>query len=537
MKYIYIYFVFLLSLFLFACKKNVLDIDPTDRISETTIWTDAALPQLFINAQYTYLQDGFSNDVQYLGDECFINSNLGAYQTLIGKGALLPDNVGGLSAYFNYWNTGYAAIRNFNLFFEKIEGVPVDAAVKAQMAAEVKFLRAFVYAKLIWNYGGVPIIDKAFTLDETLTGVKRNTYDECMAYILQDLNDAIATLPAEQTGANLGRASADAARALKSRVLLYYASPLNNPTNDLQRWRDAADAALELINTNRYSLATDYHGMFIGGVNTEIIFGKYYSTTSPHDVGYFSGPQGDGGLAQRAPTQNVVDAYEMTNGVIPVIDGVVNPDPNNQYDPSNPFVDRDPRFYASVLYNGAGFKDRTFQPYKGGTDFSGNDATPTGYGMYKFIDQSKAVAATTPYTNPWIFFRLAEIYLNYAEAQYYLGNEEQARTYINNVRDRVAMPPITETGTALFNRIVHERQVELAFETHRYYDVRRWKIAPQSETKPIQGVIITKSGTNNFAYNRVNLFTRVWDNKLYYLPIALQEVRSSGGSLEQTTGY
>lgn len=522
-----------------ACKKNVLDITPTDRISETTIWTDANLAQLFVNAQYNFLLDGFSNDIQYFGDECYINADLGGYQTPIGKAALTPDNVTSLSAYFNYYNTGYAAIANFNTFFSKIETVPADAAVKTKMIAEVKFLRAFVYAKLIWNYGGVPIIEKSFELNGTLTGVKRNTYDECVTYILKDLTEAIAGLPDQQTGSNVGRASADAARALKAKVLLYYASPLNNPTNISQRWQDASTAALEVINSNRYSLAPDYHGLFTGAQNSEIIFGKYFSSANFHSVGVFSAPQGSGGFAQRAPTQNLVDAYEMTNGVIPVINGVVNPDPANTYNPANPYINRDPRFYASVLYNQATYKGRAFQPYTGGADFSGQDATPTSYGMYKFIDQSLPVSAATPYTYPWIFSRLAEVYLTYAEAQFNLGNEVNARLYINKVRARtgVNMPAITETGTALYNRLVHERQVELAFEGQRYYDTRRLKIAPQLDATPIQGFIITNNGGGNFSYNRVNLLNRVWADKLYYLPIATKEIRSSGGSLTQTPGY
>jgi hypothetical protein len=536
MKFKYKYILLISCMCLGACKKNVLDIVPTDRISETAIWTDASLAQLFINAQYNFLQDGFSNDIQYFGDECFNNADLGGYQTPIGKAALTPDNVNTLSAYFNYYNTGYAAIANFNTFFSKIDGVPADAAVKTKMIAEVKFLRAFVYAKLIWNYGGVPIIDKSFELNGTLTGVKRNTYDECVTYILKDLNDAIAGLPDQQTGSNLGRACADAAKALKARVLLYYASPLNNPAKIAQRWQDVSATALELINNNRYSLAPDYHGLFTGAANSEIIFGKFFSTANSHNVGFFSAPLGSGGADQRAPTQNLVDAYEMTNGVIPVINGAVNPDPANTYNPANPYVNRDPRFYASVLYNGAQFKGRTFQPYQGGADFGGQDSPPAGYGMYKFIDQGLPVSLSTPYTYPWIYFRLSEIYLIYAEAQYNLGNEANARLYINKVRDRVNMPAITETGTALFDRLVHERQVEFAFEAQRYYDTRRWKIAPQTDAAPIQGFIIANNG-GNFTYNRVNIFTRAWDDKLYYLPIATKEIRSSGGSLVQTPGY
>lgn len=526
-----------------SCKNDILDITPTDRLSETAVWNDPALVQLFINAQYNALQSGFDNnpnnvtyDIQYFCDDSYSQFDRGGYQA-IAKGTLTSSSVGGLSAYFNYWNTGYSAIRNFNIFFQKIDNVPASEDVKTQMIAEVKLLRAFVYAKLIWNYGGVPIIDKAFALDETLTGATRNTYDECVAYILKDLNDAINVLPDQQTGDDLGRASADAARALKSRVLLYYASPYNNPSNIQSRWQDASDAALELINSNRYSLYNDFHGLFIGDANNEAIFSRYYSTDVSHDVGYYCGPIGSGGLGHKIPSQTLVDAFEMSNGVIPVINGTINPDPNNTYDPNNPYVNRDPRFYATVLYNGAPYKDRTIQPYAGGADFTGNDATPTGYYLYKFIDQNLPNAANTPYTYPWHYFRLAEIYLNYAEAQYNLGNEDHARLYVNKVRQRVNMPDITETGSTLFDRIVHERQVELAMEGLRYYDVRRWEIAPQTENRSIQGMQIIRNGDGSFTYNRLNLLPRVWDDKFYLLPIARQEVLSSEGSLIQNPGY
>jgi len=521
-----------------ACKKNILDITPTDRISETAIWNDAVLPQLFINAQYNSLRTGFAEDIQYYGDECYSQADLGGYQ-VIAKGALTPTTVGQLSRYFNYWDTGYVAIRNFNIFFGKIATTPITDDIKKKMIAEVKFLRAFVYAKLIWNYGGVPIIEKAFTLNETLTGIKRNTYDECVAYIEKDLNDAIGVLPNIQTGANAGRATADAARALKSRLLLYYASPVNNPTNSTSRWQNASDAALEIIKSGRYSLHPDFHGLFIGDVNNEAIFSKYYSTDVSHNLGYYSAPPGEGGLGQRDPSQNLVDAFEMTNGIIPVINGVRNPDPLNTYDADNPYVDRDPRFYATALYNGAPYKSRVIQTYAGGLDGNGNDATQTGYYLYKFIDQNLPVAATTPYTYSWHYFRLAEIYLNYAEAQYNLGNENEARLYVNKIRQRtsVNMPDITETGAALLTRIMHERQVELAMEGHRYYDVRRWKIAPVTEALPIQGLRAVKNGNGTFTYTRLNLLNRVWEDAYYYLPLSFQNIQTSGNSLQQNTGY
>lgn len=533
-----LYILICACVFLVSCKKDILDITPTDRISETTIWTDAVLPQLFINAQYNALQSGFQDHIQYFGGEAFIQADEGSYQT-IGRGALTPTNVNNLPATFNYWNTAYSTIRNFNIFFEKIDQVPMSDELKAMMIAEVKFLRAFVYAKLIWNYGGVPIVEKVYNINETLTGLKRNTYDECVTYILKDLNDTMAALPDRQTGENQGRASADAARALKSRVLLYYASPLINTGNDKTRWQAASDAAWDLIKTNRYSLYNDFHGLFTGDANNEAIFSRYYSTDVSHNVGYFSAPPGSGGLGQRDPTQNLMDAFEMTNGVIPVINGVRNPDPTNTYNEQDPFANRDPRFYATALYNGAPYKGRVIQSYAGGLDGVGNDATRTGYYLYKFIKPDLPVSATTPYTYAWHFLRLAEIYLNYAEAQYNLGNEAEARIYINKIRarDGVNMPSITENGTELFDRIVHERQVELALEGHRYYDVRRWKIAAVTEVKPLQGLTATRNANGTFTYSRVNIFARTWKDAFNFIPISFNNIQSSGGSLAQNDGY
>jgi hypothetical protein len=532
-------FILLISIsVLSACKKDVLDIAPSDRLSETAIWSDATLPQLFVNAQYNAIQHGFNNDIQYFGDEAYSKFNHGGYQT-IGLNQLTSSNVSGLSGRYYYWKNAYNTIKNFNIYFSKIDGSPITGTAKTALNAEVKFIRAFVYAQLIWNYGGVPIIEKGFDLSGDLKGIKRNTYDECVAYIVKDLDDAIAGLPNQQTGNNLGRASADAARALKARVLLYWASPQNNPTNDKTRWQQVADVALAIINSNRYSLTDNYHNLFIGGNNSEAIFSRFFSTDISHQVGKTFAPIGSGGNGYAQPSQNIVDEYEMTNGVIPVINGVKNPDPLNTYDASNPYVGRDPRFYASVLYNGATYKGRKIEPFTGGADFTGPDATATGYYNFKFLDESLPVSGTTPYTYPWHLFRLAEIYLTYAEAAYNLGNEGDARIYINKVRQRVGvnMPPITTTGTALFNSLVHEREIELAFEGHRFYDTRRWKIAPVVDAKPIVGFQVVKNTNSTFTYNRINLLTRIWDDKLYLIPLSFQEIQASGNSLAQNPGY
>ena len=150
---------------------------------------------------------------------------------------------------------------------------------------------------------------------------------------------------------------------------------------------------------------------------------------------------------------------------------------------------------------------------------------------------NESVPVGDPTVTPWIFFRLTEFYLNYAEAQYHLGNEEQARTYVNYIRDRVDMPAITESGAALLERIQHERQIELAYEGHRFYDVRRWKIAPEVESLPLIGTRVEKTETGEFIYTRFTIMERGWSDNYYYLPIPQSEILKSNNSLIQNPGW
>lgn len=402
----------------------------------------------------------------------------------------------------------------------------------------MKFIRAFIYFRLIRSYGGVPIIEEVFDINSDWSGVKRNSYDECVDYIIKDLDEVITVLPDRPSERN--RASANAARALKSRVLLYAASPLNNPSNDREKWQKAADAAKELFDKG-YSLSDNYRDMFFDVTNDEYIFAKEYSETYSHWAGRNTASPGDGGLGFATPTQNMVDAYETIDGEIPILDtktGEVNP--NSIYDPKNPYKNRDPRFYDCIYYNGStSIEGRVVETYQDGADMQTQDMTLTGYYLRKFVDESEPVSVSYHYTMPYPFFRLAEIYLNYAEAEYHLGNEDVAREYVNKVRARksVNMPPIDETGSTLLERIYHERQIELAFEGHRFFDLRRWRIADKN---PLYGLIINKT-EDGFSYERfmVSLASREtdWKDAFFLLPIHYQEIQKSNNSLEQNPGY
>lgn len=524
---------------------DVLELAPQDQLSEIDVWNDETLIRFYTNALYSKVfQQGLYRDTQTGGatDEIHSIKNAGNYY-YIQTAALNADNINSINAYLNSWSNSYAYIRDINIFFEKIESSPIDDALKQQFKAEMKFLDAFIYANLISRYGGVPIINKTFKLGEDYS-VTRDSYDDCVAHIISELDEAISVLPDKRTSAELGLVSADAARALKSRVLLYAASPLNNPTNNLNKWQQAADAAEALINVGRYSLYSNYQSLFLSN-NDEIIFARYFTQANTHQLNLQVGRNGDHGYGSDTPSQNLVNSYEMTNGELPY-DELGNINPASGYDPQNPYINRDPRFYASILYDSSIWMGRATETFAGGKDsrtgpIDAWNGTMSGYYLKKFVPEDiPPMGNSVKPTDPWIMFRYAEVLLNYAEAKFELGDESTAREYINKVRarDGVNMPPITATGEELRKKIQHERQIELVFEGHRYFDIRRWKIANKTEIENLLGIIITKLPDGSKTYNSTNLLLhRQWDERLYLLPIPRTEIDRSNGTLEQNPGY
>jgi hypothetical protein len=554
----------------FGCSEDLLDITPQDQLSDDVVWANAATIELFVNAQYGAILNGFTappaitgianpnTDLQYNGFEGWREnaSNINSYW----QGTLSKDNVP--NSINSNWNRAYGDINNLNIFFSKIGDAPVSAIVKGNLIDQMKFIRAFTYFQLLRNYGGVPIIEKPYGLTDTWTGATRASFDQTKDYIIKDLDDVInnttsgGALPNTQTGSNFGRASKDAARALKSRVLLYVASPLFNTTNDMVKWQAAADAADYFVNgagKNSYPLSTNYGDIWRGTTgNSEIIFGKFYNVAENHNRVFFTLPPSVTGFQAYTPSQNLVDSYEMqATGQLPVTNsttGAVNP--TSGYNPAQPYVGRDPRFYATVatpgtkiFKKGVGLID--YELYVGGFDYQGNDRSRTGYNLIKHYDPlSPSLPAGTQdltYTPQWIHFRTAELILNYAEAQIMLGNEILAKEALNRLRTRVSMPAITETGAALLARCKRERKVELSFEGHYFYDIRRWKDAPAEYGKPIIRITTTRSGSAGaytYTYARsVVQAAAVWNDRLYLAPIAFTEINASGGSLVQNPGY
>jgi hypothetical protein len=397
----------------------------------------------------------------------------------------------------------------------------------------------------------VPLITKTYGLNESYE-VSRASYDEIVNFIVNECNDAMTKLPSMTDGGYAsGVASVEATMALKARTLLYAASELYNTSADDSKWiaaRDANKAVMDLESISLAANATQYGAMFRGTNANEVIFARYFTQTNNQGwgVNVWLFPNSNGGWATTTPTQNLVDDYELTNGLLPSEAG-------SGYDDQNPYVNRDPRFYETILYNGAPFKGGVYSPYRdktypdssllAGKDSrftvstnSPHNASKTGYNFRKWAQESEAWDAGNK--GPWIIFRLSEFYLNYAEAQIELENYDEARNAINAIRSRFGMPDVTESGDELKERYRRERRIELALEDHRFFDIRRWKIGPDALDKPALGVDVYKDGASfDYIYAMVADNTRKWDDKMYFLPIPATEIQRSNNSLSQNSGY
>ena len=558
-----LYFVIGSMLSMTACKKDFLNVKPTDRIATSAIESDTAVYEAFVTNRYIgeRLQDkegdgsnpGFGRGFEYsmwssLTDESIYNNDDATW--LVQRGQLAPENLGGAGV---LWGRSYRSIRECNYALSILPKMPLSPAHKTRIEGELKFIRAFRYQDIIRNYGGAVLVgDKVTNLTDNLQDpalFKRASIKESIDYAVAQLDDAASKLPLNNDGTwLLGRATKGAALALKSRLLLYAASPLYNAGT----WANAVTAAQAVIGLNIYGIYTGgYNNLFLINQTNETIFARLYTKNANHThLEIANGPNGYGGWAGNTPLQNLVDDYEMDNGK-PITD------PTSGYDPTHPYTNRDPRFAATVLYNGATYRGQTIDAFiPGGKDSKDGpdnwNTTKTGYYLKKFMND--AYPLQNPWGNagfqPWIYFRYAEILLNFAEAanEAYgpdavpAGSTLSARTAINMIRSRpgINMPALA-TGLSqsqMRDAVRYERRVELAFEEHRFYDVRRWKIADVTENKPAGGVIITKNANGSFIYTpKVALDGRSFATKHYWLPIPRAEIQASGGQLQQNAGY
>ena len=398
--------------------------------------------------------------------------------------------------------------------------------------AEARFLRAYFYFELLKRYGPIPIITSTLSINGDYGNMPRPTMKDVVDFIVSECDIAAETLeltPWRNVNDAFGRATKGAALALKSRVLLYAASPLYvdfgdideaHRPSDVAQWRAAADAAKAVIDLNQYELASSYGNLFKNDFqNKEYIFVRRYAANANFEKSNF--PVSFGGTGGTNPSQNLVDSYETLDGTAF--------DWNNPADAALPFANRDDRLAATILMNVADFKGKRVAAYPGGADASPNpNATKTGYYLRKFLNEDVNIqtgGSSSGHVVP--LFRLAEIYLNYAEALNECDpTNPDIEVYLNKVRNRALLPDV-ETGLSqaqMRGVIQHERRVELAFEEHRYWDVRRWKIASSMLGAPLKGVQITRKPLGGYAYAPTEIEQRVFEPKMYWYPIPQSEV-------------
>ncbi len=564
-KYI---FILIIALFSASCT-DLLDLKPLDSISEADVWEDFKLVELYVNSRYNELPHGFCQWAGGLRMTSITDESYHMHETRMDNYTNGGITSGNMLFFGGFWNDAYGAIRNNNIFLEKINPNIGDANKIAQYTAEIRAIRAYFYLELVSRYGAVPLIKTTFNLEDNFN-VPRTSINEVIDFVVSELDGAIPDLmdKSEAVGTSFGRITKGAAIGLKIRALLYVASPLIN-TEDRNRWQLVANACEELFQLNQYSLSDSYRNLFLNAADPEVIFFKqfideygpesvskagdyYYHYTGGQRIDEWRFPNGSGGWVSENPLQTFVDQYETLSGKIPVLgytgsdnnlQPVINPEATD-YDPSHPYNNRDPRLAYSVYYDGSTFQGREVEMWYGGKDSRDTNVdwwwngSKLCYGILKSLDESWTYTSTVGSDQPWIYMRLAEFYLTYAEAQYHLGNEALAIEYANKTRKRtgVNMPDISASGTELLQKIKHERKIELAFEGNRWYDARRWKDAVTDFSQDAIGVEISKNATTGVKSYRYYIFNRrSFPEHNYFWPIPIEEIQKS--NLEQNPDY
>jgi len=513
-----------------GCKKNFLDQHPLNQITDETYWQSADDAVMFATRMYTYLpQDNF---IYY---EAMSDNAISNESTTRRFGNSTQDaTVSGKE-----WS--YEPMRQAFSFFSHVDEVPgMDAALKARLTGEVKFVLAYRYFIMTTLYGDIPFVNSLIT-DPNAADIPKTAKADIVKSIVQWLDEAAAALPVSYTGTDLGRATKGAAMALKARVFLYNG-----------QYAEAAAAAKAVMDMNIYKLFPDYYSFFQkdGDYSSEDILSFGYTlSVKQNGLRDILGSQAlMNGRNILNPTAELVAAYESKNGYYPYTR-----DP--AYVATDPFNNRDPRLRQSILCPGDIFAypqfptNNQYDPFNNAGDRIGGDlGTKSGFSWAKNVDHYDYVRSGT---NNWKSFRYGEVLLNFAEAQNETGGPSaDVIAALDLIRTRAQMPTVANTfalngwvldQATLRTFIRHERRIELAGEGLRYFDVLRWKIGEQV----MQGAIYTVDATAGIssistANGRINKYpksvieTRYFNNaKFYVWPIPQTAVDASKGVLTQ----
>ena len=551
-------------LFLFACLVTAacVDLEYSEENTRDEEWTYEYFAEGIKNMVFDVYAQVYNNEFES-NSAYFLAGATDEAQYALETGAVNNYVNGGWSPanpYSRTWSKCYTAIADANMYLEKLDEADITewqynsnynnwVQQMEIFPYELRFLRAYFYFELFRSYGDVPLVTATLT-NAQANSITRTPADQIVKFIVDELDAVAPYLPVSyltEVNNEIGRATRVAAFALKARTLLYAASPLFNPTNDKAKWAKAAEACKYILdNAADWGLKLSSYGSLWGHdafFNPELIFGLGRGAFNSFEMANY--PVGvENGASGNGPTQTLVDQYEYKD----------NGQTFGERYPGNinlgmvdPYDGLDPRFALTVVKNGDewptnGAQKRAIETFIGG--FNGSPkygATPTGYYLRKYVDGACVTTADNQTTrrHTWILFRLGEFYLDFAEAAFYATGSANDASYgmsandaINVLRSRkdIAMPEFTEDGDAWVARYERERLVELAFENHRFWDVRRWKKGPQY-FRTIQvanisaGLQLTRSTV-----------TRQWDDKFYFYPIPQSELKKNP-NLTQNAGW
>lgn len=532
----------LMALGLSSCT-SFLDMSPTDKVSDKVMWESTTNAEYHVNYLYSYIYDVLMGQCVAGQTEALTDMlKYGSYNynalcyipSEIAYGAATTLTAGYVDSYLGYWGSWYTGISKVNKAIVSLRKYgQMSDQDKLRLEAEMKFMRAFLYFDLMKRYKEIIIYDE--NLDAYAKDKAVSSEAEGWDLIQADLEYAAENLP-ERT-ASKGRLDKGMAWGFMTRAMLY-----------AERWDLVKTAAVEVEKLG-YALEADYQDGYmkpIGSGNKEAIIQYQFDRANDvtHSYDFYYTPGGDFSINKETgggygtPAQEMVESYELATGGFP--DWTPWHDVTTQ---TPPYADLEPRFHASVLYNGAPWKGRKIEPYVGGADGwcqwnlerEPKGRTTTGYYLRKMVDESHDVIAYSGGVQPLIVLRYAEVLLNKAEACHKTNDPAGANAAVRAIRDRVGLPYEDVTGDDLWKAIRQERKVELAYEGLWYWDLRRWKVAhkpyPEGLTGYQQhGLKIEKNNDGTFTYTYVSVDDqdRNFPEKMYRFPMPTGELNNNG---------
>ncbi len=533
-----------------GCNDFFDEMSPSNAVTDMVVWTNPDYATLYINNFYTTihnfspfsdwqcypgLTDGLTDTFKF-GSPA--DNNTGIYYGFANSFLYGIDGQTASSAsfYLSKWSNYYESIRRINEFLFSMEKyASFDEQTTLRFQAEARFFRGMLYFELAKRHKEVVLYNQ--NLNAYTANTPLSDEEACWEFIYQDLKFAAEQLPDVWGASDAGRVTSGAAWALLSRAMLF-----------AERWQDAMDAADAVFESEA--------GYMLMPGNTSEEYAKCFSTTAregnteaildyayqagklDHNFDYYFSPGGDGSIYARGlatPTQEMVELYEYADG-----SGAVDWSPWHVAGgtlATPPYEKLEPRFAASILYNGAPWKGRTIEAYDGGLDgccefgtYDVKGMTTTGYFLRKLVDETHSDLITVNSSQPWVAIRLAEVYLNRAEAAYHLDRSDIANKDLEAIRNRVGLPhDMSLAGDELWEAIRKERKIELAFEGHLFWDMRRWELAHKEwNGTRIHGLMITaEAGQFRHTYVECDSEDRFFTEKLYQVPIPDEELASN----------